>query len=282
MLSRLVSKSIVGTTIAATLMFAGPLAYSSPLPSDGELTDKQIAAAVEKADPGASTSAVQPIATTGNQVTSGKVKMVLPEASNKTKTVSGTKTYRDSNVNYAVRGTADGMQAFSVVTSAKATREFRYDFPGQYLSYEMGIIVVRAGSASGEPPGVITQAWAKDSKGKTVETWYSIVDSTTLVQSINPRSSTTYPVVADPRVRSAWYGYSIDFTNGETRKLSYGYGSCALVAAAISEPIVSKAVTIYCGAVSIWASSAANDGQCMSLKVIILGMMTVVPWQRRC
>lgn len=202
MLTRSVFSGVVGSVVAVSLLLAGPVAYASPLPADAGLTDTQVAAAVQKADPGGSPGTVKSFAASGNRVSSGSVTMVLPDASGKVSTVSGTRTYRDAKASYAVRGTEDGMQAFSVVSSADGPREFRYSFPGEYLSFEQGLVVVRAGSATAEKVGVIAPAWAKDAKGKSVDTWYSIVDNTTLVQSINPTASATYPIVADPDIWS--------------------------------------------------------------------------------
>ena len=172
--------------------------------------------------------------------------MVLPGASGKVTTVLGTRTYRDAKVNYVVRGSTDGIQALSVVSAADGPREFRYDFPGEYLTVEQDLVVVRSGSATAEPLAVIDLAWARDASGKSVDTWYSIVDNTTLVQRINPLPSTTYPVVADPRVTSQWYGFSVDFTRQETSELILGFTGCAIIAGLSPIP-VGKVIMVACG-----------------------------------
>jgi hypothetical protein len=133
--------------------------------------------------------------------------------------------------------------------------------------------------------GVAPAVWrglrAKDAKGKSVDTWYSIVDKTTLVQSINPTASTVYPIVADPRIRSAWYGYSVDLTNGETIMLAGGFGGCAGVAALMPDVTLTKVVAASCGLLGAWTGTEAGLGRCVSFKVL-MPMLTVVPWGTAC
>ena len=279
MLKRSVVSCVVGSVVAASLVFVSPVAYASPVPGDPGLTDTQVAAAVEKADPGVSSGGVANSYTaSGNRVSSGRVTMVLPDASGKVSTVSGTRTYRDAKVNYAVRGTKDGIQALSVVSAADGPKEFRYNFPGEYLTFEQGLVVVRAGSATAEPLAVIDPAWAKDANGKSVETWYSIVDNTTLVQRINPTPSTTYPVVADPKVVGNWFVGTVYFSRRETNELTAGAGACVVLAALAGGP-AGAAIAASCGILVVYASYEQGRGLCVTFSY---GLGVVIPWGSNC
>jgi hypothetical protein len=281
MLKRSVVSCVVGSVAAASLVFVSPVAYASPVPGDPGLTDTQVAAAVEKADPGVSSGGVvKSYTASGNRVSSGRVTMVLPGASGKVSTVSGTRTYRDAKASYAVRGTKDGIQALSVVSAADGPREFRYVFPGEYLTFEQGLVVVRAGSATAEPLAVIDPAWAKDANGKSVDTWYSIVDNSTLVQRINPTPSTTYPVVADPRWSNYWWGFQVDFTRNETSTLIAGFTGCAIIAGLSPIPI-GKVIMVACGVLSAFAGYAYRQGQCLSFKWLVVPG-SAIPWASNC
>lgn len=252
MLTRSVFSGVVVSLVTVSLLFAGPVAYASPLPLDASLTDEQVAAAVAAADPSDSPSTVKQVIASGNRVSSGRITMTLPDATGKVSTVSGARTYRGAKASYAVRGTADGIQAFSVVSSATGPREFRYDFPGEYLTFEHGMVVASAGSASGAPLGLITPAWAKDATGKPVDTWYSIVDNTTLVQHINPTASTKYPIVADPRIvflPFSWTrpnGVFVSFDSAEQTAIAAGAGA-AIAAALFKNPWVAGAAATVVG-----------------------------------
>lgn len=272
--SRIAALAVIamGTTLSAPIAFANPSDSTS-------LTDTQVAAAVLKSSP-APSGTMHHYTTAGVKVSVDGVTMVLASAKKVGSTVGGIRTFDGANSDFAVRATEDGVQALSIVSDSYAPRRASYEFPGKTLTWGSdGVVIVRTGSATGQPVAVIDAAWAKDSKGAAVNTRYTITGDT-LVQVIEPTAATSYPVVADPRVRTAYYGWSVDFTKTETIYMAGGATACWAVSAAIPEPAVSKAVAVSCGLVSAWVGTAAALGKCVSVKV--LWTTTVVPWIATC
>jgi hypothetical protein len=96
-----------------------------------------------------------------------------------------------------------------VMQSSQEATPLSIDFPGQHLeALPNGSILIRQGDETGEPIGTIDPAWAKEANGADVATSFT-VNGSTLTQSVSPGESTTYPLVADPRVRQAWHGWPI-------------------------------------------------------------------------
>ena len=107
----------------------------------------------------------------------------------------------------------DGFQVVKVVEEKSDTSDMVVSFPGRHLEQmEDGRVIIRQGGEYGEPVGVIYPAWAKGADGAEVATRFETSGSE-LVQVVVPGPEAKFPVVADPRVRPAWYGASIDFTN---------------------------------------------------------------------
>mgnify|MGYP001333697932 CR=1 FL=1 len=127
---------------------------------------------------------------------------------------------------------------------------------------------------------MIAPAWAKDANGRPVSTDYEVSGSA-LVQTVQITEHTRYPVVSDPTLAWKWYGAQIRFSRSETRYISYGATACAVVAAGIPDPTISKIVAISCGA--CWADRLGQrqvlgrqrvvDGHCLPL---VLELLTVV------
>ena len=140
----------------------------------------------------------------------GDIQVTLATEVRNQEVVDGARVMDAGETDYVVRDTVDGAQFLSVTPDAKAPRSFTFSFPGKSLELlPDGSVVVRE-SLSGEPVAMIDPAWARDAQGKSVKTRFA-VKGTALTQTIEPTSKTKYPVVADPRVRRAWYGASVDF-----------------------------------------------------------------------
>ncbi len=260
----------LGITLSAPQAFAAPAA---------DPTHNQIARLVQKADP-ASASPPKELTVSGRSVRVANIELVLADASEDAATVDGVRTFDGKRSDFAVRGTADGVQALSVVSARTSETSATYRFPGKTLTEgRAGTVIVRKDGAKGEPVGVIDAPWAKDAEGRSVTTWYQLRGDT-LVQYVKPTARTVYPVVADPRVRSTWYGWSVDFTKKETNLIAAGGGACAAIAAYIPEPAVSKAVAAGCGLIAVWAGYASAEGKCVSIKII--GRVAAAPWIAKC
>lgn len=93
--------------------------------------------------------------------------------------------------------------------------------------------------------------------------------------------------IADPRVRWAWYGASVDFTKTET-VIAAGSASAAwALSAKIKNPALSTAVGVSAGLISSWAGTAAGLGKCISIKYTwaLLAAPSpygTIPWIAKC
>lgn len=217
----------------------------------------------------------------GKTVSAGGFEAVIPHAES-VAAAGGTHVYETAQGRAAIREMNDGFQVVKVVEEKSGTSDMVVSFPGRHLEQmEDGRVIIRQGGEYGEPVGVIDPAWAKGADGAEVATRFEISGSE-LVQVVVPESDTKFPVVADPRVRTAWYGASIDFTKQETTRMAAGWGACAAVMAVVPDFTASKALAAACGVLSAVAGGAASEGKCVSVKFIPLSPIKVVPWLTRC
>lgn len=252
-----------------------------------DLSAAEAAAAIERVD-GSPVQASKRVKIDGATVGFGSGHMVLEDASGARSQVGGLDVFEGSGVDFALRATEDGAQALSVIANSSAPKTSSYRFPGLFLTQEAnGVVAVRKGSVTGEPVGVIDPAWAKDARGAAVPTSYEIVGDR-LVQRVAATAASAYPVVADPRVRWAWYGASVDFTKTDTVLMAGGAGAVWAVAARIKTPGVSSAVGATAGLIASWASTAAGLGKCVSIKytwaMLVPGASVygTIPWITKC
>ncbi len=228
-----------------------------------------VASAIEQADPGnAEESADSEAAIEDNTIRFKSITASLPEGKPLATSTSGVHVYEATKGNIGVRGAADGFQVAKVMQSSQEATPLSIDFPGQHLeALPNGSVLIRQGDETGEPIGTIDPAWAKDANGADVATSFT-VNGSTLTQSISPDESTTYPLVADPRVRQAWYGWSIDFSKSETAQMAKGTDYCVAVSAVAPVPsAVRKVLQAACGTLWLWAHSATDSGKCISVKI---------------
>ena len=194
----------------------------------------------------------------------------------------GAHVYETAQGRAAIREMNDGFQVVKVVEEKSDTSDMVVSFPGRHLEQmEDGRVIIRQGGEYGEPVGVIDPAWAKGADGAEVATRFETSGSE-LVQVVVPGPEAKFPVVADPRVRTAWYGASIDFTKQETTRMAAGWGACAAVMAVVPDFTSSKALAAACGVLSAVAGGAASEGKCVSVKFVPLSPVKVVPWLTQC
>lgn len=213
-------------------------------------------------------------------VQSGRVKVGIPRQG-QVSSVSGGTVVRPSSgqVSFVVRDVDEGTQIASVSTSAEGLNDLRYTFTDSVLeAHSSGAVIVRD-ARSGEPLGVVEAPWAKDSTGADLPTRYRI-EGSTLIQTVSVNEKTKYPVVADPRIRSAWYGISVDFTYGETSSIAAGSGGCVAISGLV--PGAAGAIMrLACGTFGVVAGNALANNKCLSVKFFIsLGFGT--PWISPC
>ena len=221
---------------------------------------------------------------TANKGTAGNVEVALQSGGRQAQ-VSGSTVVEGDGTDFVVRGLDDGAQILAVARDADSLTQ-HYTFTGRYLELlDSGAVVVRASDSTSEPLAYIEPAWAKDKTGARLPSSYT-VEGSTLIQTTTASTRTVFPVVADPRVRSTWYGWSVDFTKYETGRMSKSTASCSAVAGLVAlgsggVAIVAAAISAACGALTVFADTAVEAGKCVSVKVLH-GGLGVVPWMPKC
>lgn len=149
---------------------------------------------------------------------------------------------------------------------------------------------MRKGGTTSEPIAVIDPAWARDARGAKVASQF-IVAGDTLTQVSDVSDSSAFPVVADPRVRMAWYGFSVDFTKAETKRIALAGSACSAILgfagiiasqAGVTASIVVAALTAACGTMGALADIAYEDGKCISVKIFTALPGATAPWINSC
>ena len=264
------------TTLTPTGAHAAP---RDPDPGDLERL-------VKKADPRTKTTGR--VSVSNGRVRADGLEVAL-EARNP-QTLASDTVLTGEGVDYVARGVDDGFQIAAVITDpAQHTQTYR--FPGRYLErLADGQVLVRADGRFGEPIGVIDPPWAVDANGASIPSKF-LVDGDTLTQVTSLGSRTAYPVVADPRVRVAWYGYSVDFTKAETKKIAIAGNACTAFLG-FAGVIATKAGLVATAVVGLLASSCATigvlsdvayeSGRCISLKLFTIVPGATAPWINKC
>lgn len=184
----------------------------------------------------------------------------------------GTLVFRgDKGVDAAVQFLEDdAIRLQTVLEDEDAPTDFQYEFDdGIELAegpHETVELIQHDGGVV-QTLGVIDRPWAFDADGAPIETHYEI-DDNVLTQHVEITGDTEFPVVADPKVTSTWWNFTIYFNKNETIALGSGAGVCASTAMAFPEAI-SKLVAASCGAISAAAGGVATSGKCV--KVVNLG-----------
>lgn len=146
--------------------------------------------------------------------------------------------------------TNDGTQTLIEIPSASAAREYRFplDIP------EGGESVLRAdGSvaifdASGNSLGGFYAPWAVDADGNDVPTSYRL-SGQTLIQTVDTRKVTAFPVLADPQRGTAWWGVWFRYSKAETKKIANALKNS-------NSYVVKDMLTAACGLVPGWTAGA--------------------------
>lgn len=129
-----------------------------------------------------------------------------------------------------------GAQILITIDSAQAPKTF--DFPVA-VPEGASLTLNSDGSVSltlqGEELGQFDTPWAVDANGNNVDTHFTI-NGPTLTQTVNhDTANVAYPVVADPKFSSSWWGYTVKLTTSELKKvdgaLLAGAGASAVGAA---------------------------------------------------
>ncbi|MBV4423298.1 hypothetical protein [Clostridium tyrobutyricum] len=163
-----------------------------------------------------------------NIPTSGKQPITIKDDSNKTTdlTVSlptkntgniskisnnGTILYKNTinnSSNIALQPINDGFKALININSNLADKEYAFTFnlpkdsklvsSASYLGKQYDTKEIFIVDKNNIVTSIISPAWAKDANGQEVPTYYKIVSNNKLVQVVNFKKDTPFPIVADP------------------------------------------------------------------------------------
>lgn len=256
--------------VAATAIMPTP-AFAAP----GRPDPANLVRIVERSDPHTRTTGR---VTTSHRTVRGAGLDMTIAGRGEAVAVGNQAVFSGTGVDYVSRGVEGGFQVAAVIGDANQNAQ-QYRFPGKYLELtDAGYVIVRDGDPTAEPVAIIDPAWARDANGAKVSTRFE-VKGDALTQVSDVTANTPLPVVADPRVRSTWYGWSVDFTKSETKLLAVGGAGCQAVAAKAPSG-VGQAIRLSCVFLAGWAGTAIAQGKCVSAK--IFNPYVWVPWIAKC
>ena len=262
---------LAALAVVATAAAVPAPAHAAPKPPDHD----DLVRIVEKADPHTKTTGR---VTASHRTVGASGIRVEIAARGEAVSVGDGAVLEAGGVDYVSRGVDGGFQVAAVISDASETVQ-RYRFRGSHLELtDAGYVIVRDGGPTAEPVAIIDPAWARDANGAKVPTRFE-VNGDTLTQVSDVTANTALPVVADPRVRSTWYGWSVDFTKSETKLLAVGGAGCQTVAAKAPSG-VGQAIRLSCVFLAGWAGTAIAQGKCVSAK--IFNPYVWVPWIAKC
>jgi hypothetical protein len=197
------------------------------------------------------------------------------------------------------RATDDGVQLVAVLNDENApdSISFQVDLPkgGRLMAQPDGGVLVQAPvkeASSGSEVGfqdiaAIAPAWAVDAKGNQVGTQYEI-HGNQIIQVINPDSTMSFPVVADPTMYSCDLKLStcVKLSKAETKAVWMQYASVGVVAAVgyLCTKIPYIPVAAVCiGALATYGAAmkgtfkaAAAEKKCVELH---FARGSILPWK---
>lgn len=246
------------TTAAAVLIASGPTPASA--------TDADVSRALRADQTTATVVSGLTIGSTseGSVIRDGAIQMTLNDSAitPRSQGVSSSSHTHNATV---VRDTTSGFQVLSVAKDDSHLRD-EYEFPGLRLQAQpSGAVVILSGD---RPAGFIEAPWAVDAAGRPVQTHFEVHGSK-LVQTLAIDDKTAFPVVADPKVHSKWWGYTIDFSRGETANIAAGGTLCLATYKKVPIPNPYLAVGVaVCAVASAIATSALAAGKCVTVKLV--------------
>lgn len=140
-----------------------------------------------------------------------------------------------------------------------------WDFGDDVLLIPIGDGRISVTDQDGNLLAGIEEPWAVDSQGRSVETSYS-VQGTTLVQEVSTDESTSYPVVADPKVKLYPGYYQVNFNRNESSMVVGGVGSCYALLSKAEHP-AAKALSLACGTLGAYGTARLAAGRCLRVNV---------------
>ncbi|MEW5012208.1 hypothetical protein [Clavibacter michiganensis] len=260
--------------LATVLANAAPQGASVvPLAEDAATTAADVS--VKLPDAGASSLGVT---ANGGDVSTN---IVLPDqfdTAAATTLPDGTVTYPDQDRpgdHIAVQLLEDGSTRVQTVLADKnSPREYAYSMTGfvpvQGVDADGNDVFGFLAEGDSGKYVPVEAAWAKDARGEAVPTNYE-VRGDTLVQVVEPTSSSVFPVVADPAWSWMWGGYGAKLNRSETsrsRDFAGAFAMCGIVARAY--PTFTVACAAYGGYMTTQANLAQSDSpkSCLYLVAI--------------
>lgn len=185
----------------------------------------------------------------------------------------------DSNATINKIEREDGTQIVIESDSNKDT-SFEFQFKDKYMRIIPSGHVLISAEEYGEPEYVVDPAWAVDSTGSQINTWYE-VQGDTLIQVIKT-SDTIHDVIADPYYRTAYtrggspMGQDFVFSRSETLNAATAGGACAAITAPWAPWVASG-----CAGAGVVANHAYSSGNCLVIRRITLTLI-IFPMSGKC
>ncbi|MBO9553450.1 hypothetical protein [Cellulomonas sp.] len=281
----------VATTLTLTLI-AGPANAADPTESAARLIEQvapdqgEVQRVTATAAGLTATIREQTITaprTADGAVQVGAVQVILPDQVGGRASVAndGTVVYSGTggSVAAAIQILDDASVRLQTITrEAGADRSFTYTFPGLTpVKGANGTVDLLANNADGSVAvvaGTVAPAWARDAKGRVVKTSYRI-SGDRLVQVVEPTSTTTYPVVADPKVTHTWWNQTMYFNKSETNKVSAGASAVQIAGTITAGTMIGAIAAVGASIIQAVAQYAMGNDQC--IKFVVYASGTALP-----
>ncbi|MFC3686752.1 hypothetical protein [Aquipuribacter hungaricus] len=185
-----------------------------------------------------------------------------------------------SSMTYAADDLGEGNARLSAVlqnSSARASWTFR----GAELQTftEAGIQTISV-VKDNELVGTIEAPWAVDANGVAVPTHYE-VRGPKLIQVVETDANTAFPVVADPTVKTRWYGFTWYFTKNESYIMMGNALGCVGLLNKSPHP-AGKALALGCGVFAGISTGQLAGGKCLRVNHHPLPGNAMYPWFGTC
>lgn len=179
----------------------------------------------------------------------------------------------DTGYNYAVMSDHDAGPASLIIAhdeSAPQSVEFEISAgggPAVLTPMEFGYVLIE--TQSGDYVNALKPAWALDADGEPIETSYEI-NGSTLIQHLD-LTDANFPVVADPQYVCDFLICTLEFNRAETKTIKEN-GWQASGVAGLGCGLIGGAAGVACaalgGIVTIVASQAYNQGDCVGIRIV--------------
>jgi hypothetical protein len=182
-----------------------------------------------------------------------------------------TPSVNSSHAEIASSSNGDSESSIITLKNSKAPTDYAFQMnlpPGGHLvptadgGYDLAIAIKGQDLVAGH----IDTPWAKDAKGKTLPTSFSLSGGV-LTQHVTT-SGATFPVTADPHYTWGWVTGTVYLNRQETNQLIFGAAITAIVAAGFG-----GWGALPPGGMAAYANYVFNQNHCVKIKLVPIGAL---------